>query len=242
MSQVVGEEKVVPAETLRPNPWNPNVMSDFMFERERASIREFGFLDSILVRTLEDGSREIIDGEHRWKAAVLEGCVDVKVNDLGPLSDAKAKQLTIILNETRGDPDKLKLAALVKSIVEADEAAINVLPFEEDEIKRMIEIGDYDWSKLEGANDEEVAGAASRAAEALHPLKFSLTTDQLAVIQRALHAARTLGNVPSDNLAIELICAEFLSGAAGAVPFPPPAEPKKRGGRKKKDETPPPEA
>lgn len=47
---LAGVEKVVPINAIRPNPWNPNVMSEFMFEKERASIREFGFIDPILVR------------------------------------------------------------------------------------------------------------------------------------------------------------------------------------------------
>lgn len=130
----------------------------------------------------------------------------------------------------------MRLAELVKRIVEADEGATAVLPYDENEIRRMVEITDFDWSKLDDS-DPEKDGAESRATEELHPLKFSLTTEQLAQVQRALHAARTLGNVPSDNLAIELICADYLSGAAGSVPYPPPEQAKKRARKRKAEDT-----
>ncbi len=105
----------VDLKSILPNPWNPNKQTEFVFEKERNSIREHGFIDPILVR--EKGKKfEIIDGEHRFKAAELEGFKSIPVNNLGKVSDATAKQLTIIMNETRGTADNELLSKLLKDL------------------------------------------------------------------------------------------------------------------------------
>ena len=59
MSQI--RHLVVRLDELDANPWNPNVMDTFMFEKELASIRTFGYVSPIIVRPL--GERyQIIDG------------------------------------------------------------------------------------------------------------------------------------------------------------------------------------
>ncbi|MCU0370431.1 MAG: ParB/RepB/Spo0J family partition protein, partial [Bacteroidales bacterium] len=56
-----------------------------MFAKERASIREFGFIDPLTVRP-SNGAYEIIDGEQRWQAGKAEGlasfpCIVLDVDD-----------------------------------------------------------------------------------------------------------------------------------------------------------------
>src|SRR3954464_7927057 len=55
----------VPYDSIHPNTYNPNRQSDHDFELLLASITEDGFDQPILVHR---ESREIIDGEHRWRA------------------------------------------------------------------------------------------------------------------------------------------------------------------------------
>ncbi len=59
---------------LHPNPWNPNRQDARTFEAERESIRNYGFIDPVTVREHPtiNGEFEIIDGEHRWRAATEE--------------------------------------------------------------------------------------------------------------------------------------------------------------------------
>src|SRR5438045_6741 len=75
-----GEAIVVPVDAIEPNPWNPNAMDKAMFEKELASIRKYGFVDPLTVREVDFiGHRhyEIIDGEHRWKAAKQLGYAEL---------------------------------------------------------------------------------------------------------------------------------------------------------------------
>lgn len=139
----------IPVEKIKPNPWNPNKQSDFIFEKERASIREHGFLDPILVRGKGPGY-EIIDGEHRYRAAIAEGYTAVPCNNLGKVSDSIAKQLTLITNDTKGINDQDKLKALIKSLeseIGTDELLKN-LPYQENILKDLLAQGSIDWNQI----------------------------------------------------------------------------------------------
>lgn len=141
--------KIVPIEKVRANPWNPNKQSDFIFEKERESIREHGFIDPILVRGKGPGY-EVIDGEHRLKAAIAEGFKEIPVNDLGKVSDDIAKKLTIITNETRGKSDPTLLQTLLKEL-EKDvgiEDLIKSLPMQQVEIEAMLANASVDWNEI----------------------------------------------------------------------------------------------
>src|ERR1035441_3462153 len=91
------EQKVIPLVSVEPNPWNPNVQPDAIYKKLVQSIKEQGFIGSILVRTLPDGNYQILDGEHRYKACRELGKDSIKVEDMGIIDDDLAKQLTIML-------------------------------------------------------------------------------------------------------------------------------------------------
>jgi hypothetical protein len=138
-TQIKDKISRVSVDKIFPNPWNPNKQSDFVYEKERNSIRKFGFLDPVLVRSIPEGY-EIIDGEHRWRAAQEEGLTEIPVNDLGKVSDSVAKQLTIIMNETRGRADYTELGKLMQDI-NADvklEELLEVMPFVDSEMDAFL--------------------------------------------------------------------------------------------------------
>jgi len=139
--KLVKEMITIPIDRIQPNPWNPNRQTDFIFEKERHSIREHGFFDPVTTRELEDGSFEIIDGEHRWKAAKLEGYTELTAMNLGKIDDSVAKQLTLIANDTRGENDPEKFRDLLQDL-EADiglDALLSNLPYHENIINNAID-------------------------------------------------------------------------------------------------------
>jgi hypothetical protein len=166
------KRSIVPIDALVPNEWNPNKMDERTYEAERESIREHGFIDPCLVRThpTQDGKHEIIDGEHRWKAARDEGYVEVIIDSLGSIPDVAAKRLTIIFNETRGDADIALLGKLMASInAEADgEEWWSGLPYGESERNHLLELGSVDWDNFVPA--ESGGGSGGDA-----PPAFSVT-------------------------------------------------------------------
>lgn len=147
---------------LHPNPWNPNVMEERVYEAERESIRRFGFIDPMFVRPhedLDDGDFQIVDGEHRHRAAIDEGLTRVPCNPVS-MSDDEAKKLTVIFNETRGHPDVAKLGLLLKQLSESKDAGeLSLgLPYTDDELKHLLAIGDTDWDQWSQNNPDADGG------------------------------------------------------------------------------------
>lgn len=195
--------KSVPVTDIHPNAWNPNRQDDFMYAKELASIRAFGFVSPLIVRAI-DGLYEIIDGEHRWKAAKELGMKEVPVWSLGAVDDETAKQLTIILNETKGraQPDLLK--PLLEDLLEsrtADEL-LAVLPYTPEQFAGLTD--SFDWSDIEFERP---------AREEKWVLKtFRMPKDAADVLDAALSKVGETENELTDWQRLELIAADFLGG------------------------------
>jgi hypothetical protein len=194
----------VPIGFLKPNPWNPNVQDSFIFEKEKESIRRFGFVVPITVREMGD-SWEIIDGEHRWKAAKELGYLSIPVIVID-VTEEEAKQLTIVLNETRGEanPEKLKalLADLTGSVPMAE--LMTVLPFSPEKMDSIL--GNFDWDGAEAPNKPT---GAEKTVWTLR--SYRMPPDAAAVLDEAISRLQREDKVP-DWRALELIAAEYLGG------------------------------
>ena len=171
------DTKTVSVDDIYPNTWNPNKQSDFIYKKELESIRRFGFVAPLIVRKINEGY-EIIDGEHRLRAAKELAMPEISINDLGEVSDAVAKQLTIILNETKGEPDRVELARLVAELskdIDLDDLKI-ALPYPEEEIDAMLKLADFDWSEYD--NPEEPPGEDDEIKVVIGQYTGTLTTEQ----------------------------------------------------------------
>jgi len=194
---------------LVPNPWNPNKMSDEMLRKEIDSIKEFGFVDPIHCRGMGEFV-QIIDGEHRWKAAKAIGMEEIPVILL-EVDDTVAEQLTIVLNDLRGKPDEEKLAALVRdlstrrSMLDLE----RVLPYKREKLAEMIaeRRADFDWDALKRPKIEEKP-EVQQWVERI----YRLPLEAAKVIDEALAKVKEDG-VNDDWKALELICADFMAGA-----------------------------
>lgn len=109
---------LVSVDKIEPNPWNPNQMSPLVRKAQSESLYEFGYIDNCLVRPHpgKEGFYQILDGEHRYRDCVEKGYQELHVDVLHGISDAQAKRLTILMNETKGNPDQKKLAQLIAEI------------------------------------------------------------------------------------------------------------------------------
>jgi ParB/RepB/Spo0J family partition protein len=104
----------VPVEKCRPNNFNPNVMSPEKFEALCDFLRTHSAeeLDPIWVRRDGADGFEIVDGEHRWKAAKAVGWKRLRafVLDVGE-DDAKA--FNVRKNRERGRIDAIKFGKIL---------------------------------------------------------------------------------------------------------------------------------
>lgn len=109
--------------SLKKNSWNPNKMSPEAESKLRNSIQKNGHVKPIIVRELEDGSLEIVGGEHRVDVSIDLGMDSVPVVNLGVISDEQAKKALLIDNSRYGEDDAASLSALLEDIGTADELA-----------------------------------------------------------------------------------------------------------------------
>ena len=141
---------------IHPNPWNPNQMNPRQQDAVAESIETYGQVLEILVRPHPEipGEYQIIDGEHRFN---ISGDT-VYCNVVENLSEADAKKLTVVMNETRGSADKISLARLLADLEPefGDLAALNQgLPYEENELKELIALAAVDWENFDSDFDND---------------------------------------------------------------------------------------
>jgi hypothetical protein len=212
--------KRVLIDSIKPNPWNPNVQSEFIFEREISSIKQFGMVQPILVRS-NGGAYEIIDGEHRWRACKKEGFTEIPVNDLGEMDDVTAQQLTILLNEIRGKSDSAKLSDLLACIEsQIGRVALEaVMPFSQSELDSLLNNANIDWDSLspkfsgDGENKEgwkiikfdlpdqvadQLLGQIDRFKRVLHPNDKDLS--KVSPVMSIEAICQCLAQTPEDQL------------------------------------------
>lgn len=193
---------------LRPNRWNPNVMDPDMVAKARASIHAFGFVDPVTARKLVDGY-EIIDGEHRWRIAVEDEIGSIPVMSLGIVTDVIAQQLTIVLNETRGQADPDRLGQLLTSLmaVETKDHLLSTLPFTREALDRLTGLPSLTWEALDRpARPQLPAGRPSPWVERT----YRMPKEAAEVIDQAIDKLRTDADGAADWRALELICADYL--------------------------------
>lgn len=134
----------IPIEKIHPNPWNPNVTSERQQKAIAESLQEYSQVLEVVVRPHPEieGEYQIIDGEHRFQ----ESDSYIYANVLHGIADADAKKLTIVLNETRGEADKIKLSGLLEEIkLDLGEDLIIALPYEQGELDELLQLADIDW-------------------------------------------------------------------------------------------------
>lgn len=140
---------------LDPNPWNPNKTKPRQQKAIAESLQTYSQILDIIVRPDPKNvdRYQIIDGEHRYDE--LED--EVYVTVLHGLSDADAKKLTIILNETRGEADKIELAQLLADLsneLRGDEL-LNALPYEQNELDELVKLAEVDWDNFNNSEEDQ---------------------------------------------------------------------------------------
>ena len=141
---------------ITPNDYNPNKTSDRQQKAINESLNKYGQLLEIVVRPDPDnkGKYLIVDGEHRYHELDDE----VYCNLVHGLSDADAKKLTIIFNETRGQADTVELSQLLSSLNDDLDDLMIGLPYEESELNELIQIANVDWEDTLSSDDLESIG------------------------------------------------------------------------------------
>jgi hypothetical protein len=146
----------VKADSLVKNSFNPNQVSPENESKIRESIRRNGLFRPIIVREIDTGY-EIIGGEHRWEQAVELGYTEIPIANLGRVSDAKAKEISVIDNARYGIDDTLSLAEVLKDIGGSQDLQ-EFLPYGEADIDAIFSSSDIALDDLGIDEDFENSG------------------------------------------------------------------------------------
>lgn len=176
----------VDVDKAKPNSYNPNVMDTERFEALCDFLRTHDAeeLDPIWVRNDGEGY-EIIDGEHRWKAAKTVGWKRLRafVRDMDVDS---AKAFNVRKNRERGRLDGFKLARLFQ----ADKLSGLTC-------KQIAQKYGYISKKLSGGWISELIGVADREQEIRDYLKIDASTR--VSIYKAIQVLRELKKQEKDE-------------------------------------------
>ena len=187
---------------LNPNPWNSNSVSPEMELRLEESMRRNGCYKPIVVRTLPDGTLQIIGGEHRARTAVRLGLSTVPIVNLGVITDAKAKEIGLIDNGRYGEDDPLRLGEILKELGVDD--VTTYLPLHADDLAGIFAADDIDLGDLEIAGDDsdEPAPPKPERAPLTHAvLRFKVPIEDQERLQKYIQSViDTQGLKDSDSM------------------------------------------
>ena len=193
--KLVTEKKIVAIDSIIPNPYNPNKMSDFIYDRMKKTIAEKGLFGSIICRPLA-GCYQILDGEHRWKACKELGYKELPIEvSVEEISDQETRFWTIYFNNTKGKDDIEKVVEIFNSLEAGQE---QLLPFTDDEIKNTKDLFAFDFSQYETNNPEIPSDSMVQI------LSFKFTEDEWKIVQDGVLHAKQDGKVPKQWFMIML--------------------------------------
>lgn len=144
---------LVSLDLVKPNDYNPKKdyhedhANRVMFEKVKKSLESHKQIDPIIVRELEDGTYEIINGFHRYMAMTELGYKEIEIKNLGKMSRGEAIAKALSTEYPKIPLDELEVAQLVKEFVD-QKFDLTELPYSMDEIEAKIELLDFDWKNF----------------------------------------------------------------------------------------------
>lgn len=114
-SSRIGEIEV---EKIAPNPNQPRRdFSEQALNELAASIAELGIVQPITVRSMEDGTYQIIAGERRWRAAQIAGLQTIPAY-IRTADDENTMQMALVENIQREDLNPIEIALAYQGLIE----------------------------------------------------------------------------------------------------------------------------
>lgn len=192
----------VAIDLLQPNPWNTNHVSPENEVKLEASMRRFGCYKPIVCRELDDGSLEIVGGEHRWQMARKLGYPTVPVVNLGSISDEKAKEIGLVDNGRYGEDDTLALAELLKDLGNAEEI-FGFLPYSNDDLDAIFSSTSIALDDLDSHDTElpDLNAPSSKPLKTHQIMRFKVPIEDSEWVQKRIeHTMKLQGYTDDDSM------------------------------------------
>lgn len=137
----------IPVESLIPYVMNSRTHSDAQVTQIAASIKEFGFLNPIIV----DGSNGVIAGHGRLLAAKKLGMEKVPTVEASHLTESQRKAYVIADNKLALNADwDIQILSTELAALQETDFDLNLIGFDSDELAKLLEP-----EKVDGLTDED---------------------------------------------------------------------------------------
>lgn len=136
----------VPLSKLVMADWNYKKEDDLILEKLINNIKRNGQIENIIIRELDTGFFEVVNGNHRLRAMTAIGIEKVHCYNLGVISQTQAERIAIETNETKFPTDQFKLSELISEIL-IDfpiEELRDTMPYSEVDLDSLIELTNFD--------------------------------------------------------------------------------------------------
>ena len=187
MARSTGQLAEIPLERLVPHPANPNVMDAELFAKLREHIHRSCRYPPLIVRELEDGMYEIVDGVQR-KGVLADLGLRTATCVVWDVDDEEVLLLLATLNRLHGEDVPGRRAALLRqlAITSSEEELARLLPDTEVEISAALAATNFD---IDAFVEELETRAGAVRASAPRLFSFAVPAEDVDVVERALEAA-----------------------------------------------------
>jgi len=144
--------------------WNYKTDDPVLLEKLVNNIKTNGQIENLLVRKLETGFYQCVNGNHRIAALNKLGIKTAVCYDLGDISDYQAKRIAIETNETKFETDQVKLAELIDELNSkySIEELSQTMPYTGEEIQAFKDMLDFDFSEYDTATDNDIDSGSEK--------------------------------------------------------------------------------
>lgn len=210
------EVRKVPISSLLKAPWNYKAEDEFIQGKLSENIRRNGQLETLLVRQIDGGKLEVVNGNHRLTSLVELGVPEALVLDLGLISDAEAKRLAIELNETRFPSDMTRLAQILVELKKdySDSDLLRTLPYGQREWDRISAYVDWDWRVPVPDLEKKHAKIEQQGKTATELLTF--TSEQVEEFRKLLRELKESSGRSTEALVVEGLRLLVKGGSTGS--------------------------
>lgn len=225
LSRIIGHRTVPIASIDAFKFGNPRKMRARMTDVLDNSLREFGYVEPIIVREV-NGRFEILNGHHRYDGMKRAGEEAIEVTIVDCPDDQRAKALTLALNRISADWDKDALDSYVEGILSDSMDArwiADVTGFSGAEVDALVEAntnfldefvqggGDAPARPVESGGTGSATGSQLPKAKELEHFTVYLNPEQQKVVDTAVAKAKSANKGPMTTAdALARICSTFL--------------------------------
>ena len=201
----------IPLDRLVPHPLNPNVMPDDLREKLKEHIQSSGRYPPLIVRPLENGRFQLLDG-HQRADALRELGEESAWCCVWEVSDEEALILLGTLNRLEGQDVPGRRAALIAELEAHHTLAqlARLLPEDEVQLESTLRLLDLDVDGLLQRLTEE-AGRAAAAGPQL--FSFAIDAEYAPTVEEAIaQAASRCSDRNRRGQALVLLSQKYLEG------------------------------